>query len=188
MDPTSATQFLAIPWVASEMVVLLRDRQPGGGERRDRASRLAIFAGIGLAVPLAIRFAHLRVWQFPGSPFAWLAAGAGVMLFGIIFRHRAVRWLGVYFRTRVTLLDEHKLVTEGPYARLRHPSYTGALLCCTGYGIAFGSFASALVLTILPAIALAYRIRVEEQALKERFGPEWDEYRSRTSALISGFW
>ena len=188
MSPVSLAQFLAIPWVASEMIVFLRDRQPGGGERRDRASRLAIFAGIGLGVVLAIRFAHLGVWPLPGPAFGWLAAGGAIMIFAIAFRHRAVRWLGVYFRTKVTSLDDHKLVTDGPYARLRHPSYTGVLLCCSGYGIAFASLASALVLTILPGLALAYRIRVEERALAERFGPEWDAYRGRTSALIPGIW
>lgn len=188
MAPVVFCQYLALPWAGSEFLVFLRDRQRGTGQRRDSASRLAILAAIALSVFVGIQFARAALLPMPGAPMVWMTVGGAAVIAGIVVRQRAVRWLGIYFRTRVTLLDDHRLITDGPYARIRHPSYTGALISCAGYGLALASAASFLILAILPALALAYRIRVEEAALADRFGDGWWSYRARTAALIPNVW
>jgi protein-S-isoprenylcysteine O-methyltransferase Ste14 len=188
MAPVNALQLLTIPWLVSEMLVFRRDAQPGGGERRDRFSRLGLFACIGGGVGLAFQSAAIRWWALPGSAWLWLALGAALMLGGILVRARAVAQLGTYFRTEVTLLDDHRLVTEGLYARIRHPAYTGALLTCAGVGLGTGSLVGLAAMILLPGLAFAWRIRVEERALAERFGGAWTEHRARTAALIPGIW
>jgi protein-S-isoprenylcysteine O-methyltransferase Ste14 len=39
----------------------------------------------------------------------------------------------------------------------------------------------------LKLIAYRYRMNVEEEALPQAFGSEWDDYKKRTWKLIPGF-
>ena len=96
--------------------------------------------------------------------------------------------LGAFFRTSVQLLHGQQLVTHGPYRILRHPAYTAGVLVFTGIGLAMGNWLS-LAGAVLPVmIAYVWRIRVEETALRERFGPEFDAHRARTWAIIPLVW
>src|ERR1700722_4605188 len=48
------------------------------------------------------------------------------------------RWhLGQYWSARVTIKEDHKLIRTGPYARLRHPIYTGLDLAAIGAALTF---------------------------------------------------
>lgn len=39
----------------------------------------------------------------------------------------------------MSIRNDHKLVTNGPYAWVRHPGYTGVLLTLVGQAIWFGT-------------------------------------------------
>jgi protein-S-isoprenylcysteine O-methyltransferase len=99
-----------------------------------------------------------------------------------------VRTLGRFFRTHVTLLEEHRLVTDGPYRVLRNPAYTGTLATLAGLGLMQGYAFSLAAAVGPPLAAFAWRIRVEERALAERFGPAWEAWRRRTWALLPPVW
>ena len=188
MNPIHFAQWLSIPWGLSEAVVFLRDRQPGTGKQVDRGSRAIILAALVLTMWLAFTARLHSLALLPGPPLLWQTLGAALMVSGIAIRQRAVRHLGQYFRTRVTMLDDHRLITDGPYARLRHPSYIGGLLCCFAIGVALGSAVSLAAATIIPTLAFAHRIRIEERALAGHFGDAWIEYRGRTKALLPFIW
>ena len=53
--------------------------------------------------------------------------------------------------------------------------------------LAIGTWSGALVDVIVSMIAYQYRIRIEEEALKEAFGSEYDEYKKGTRKLFPGF-
>jgi protein-S-isoprenylcysteine O-methyltransferase Ste14 len=99
----------------------------------------------------------------------------------------AIYVLGKYFTVRVQVREKSRLITHGPYSRIRHPSYTGTLLTVLGIAIAVGTWFGAFFALSLKLIAYRYRINVEEQALQEAFGPEWDDYKKRTWKLIPGY-
>ena len=42
------------------------------------------------------------------------------------------REMGRHFTFHITLLENHKLVTTGPYSIVRHPSYAGTILMAVG--------------------------------------------------------
>lgn len=188
MDPLRCTQYLMSAWLLSELLIFRSDRQEGKGKRNDGFSRPLIFLAMGLATWLAFIARARSWWLLPGSPVTWCAIGGAAMLSGIVVRQHAVRYLGAYFRTHVTMLDDHRLITDGPYARLRHPSYTGGLISCAGVGLALGSGTSLLAMLLIPLVAFAYRIRIEERALGSHFGEAWIDYRRRTKALIPFVW
>jgi protein-S-isoprenylcysteine O-methyltransferase Ste14 len=128
-------------------------------------------------------------------------------LSGTLLRIKCYQTLGSLFTFQLTIRPEHKLVTTGPYAYVRHPSYTGAvgaavgtLLCytvkgswlreCSGYldderrlwGM-WMIFMGVLLSTFVS------RMKKEDRLLQGKFGAQWDEWRAQVPwRLIPGIW
>ena len=175
-------------WLGSEAWILQRDRAPAAGVQRDAGSRSVLIAAIVGSIVIAFMLARVRWAATPWSRAEAVPVGASLMLAGIAFRLWAVRTLGAHFRTQVMLLDAHRLVRTGPYARLRHPAYTGALLPCLGLGVSFANWLSLLAMIVGPLAGLAWRVRIEEHALGDRFGDEWRGYRAASWAIVPPIW
>jgi len=60
-----------------------------------------------------------------------LLVGGGTFLRMVCYRH-----LGKYFTFDLRLLQDHRLITDGPYGVVRHPSYTGGIVVIFGLAIA----------------------------------------------------
>jgi protein-S-isoprenylcysteine O-methyltransferase Ste14 len=145
------------------------------------AARVAIFGALVIAALLPGLRAGANDW--------WtLGLGLGLVLAGVALRSWAIVTLGRFFRREVTIAPGQRLVRRGPYRMLRHPSYTGLLLVCAGYGLAFGSWVGAAVALIAMGLGLLPRIRVEERALQGAFGAEYADYARSTSRLVPGVW
>ena len=177
-------------WIAFEVWLVVRDNSRGRGKTAiDKGTRslnfIAITAGIGGAALLN----GIPGFFFPGGRTAPVfLIGIAVLLAGMALRFWAVFTLGAAFRTTVETHTDQKVVRHGPYRLIRHPSYSGWLLICCGYGLALQNWLSLLVAVILPLAALLYRIRVEEAALAESFGPDYIEYQKCTKKLIPWVW
>jgi protein-S-isoprenylcysteine O-methyltransferase Ste14 len=175
-------------WIWLELVAVLgptvRDHLRGRGRPQDAGSVALLLACVAVAFWAAIRLGRLPSGALPGPPAALLAAGLAVMWLGLALRAWAIQHLGGLFRAVVLIQRDHRLVTTGPYRYLRHPSYSGALLAAAGFGVALGHWTSLLVMVVGWAAGLAYRIRVEEAALRRAFGPDYDDYCARTRRLI----
>ena len=115
----------------------------------------------------------------------------------------ALRWLcyktlGSLFTFEVTLREDHRLVTSGPYAFVRHPSYSGVVLGVVGtllvhFGPAswwaragwlgtLGGQAYALAWCSMEAYVLCSilcRTPTEDALLRKHFGAEWDAWAER---------
>lgn len=96
----------------------------------------------------------------------------------------ALRHLGLEWRVKAVVTQDHRLVTTGPYALLRHPIFA-ALLCLL--------LATALLITRPWAAALAVavclygteiRIRAEDGLLEQRFGARFSQYKARVAAYL----
>lgn len=76
-----------------------------------------------------------------------------------------------------------ELATAGPYARIRHPQYSGLLLIMLGFLVQWPTIPT---LVMFPVLALAYRRLAtrEERAVREDFGEEWDAYAARMPHFI----
>ncbi|MGA7675651.1 MAG: isoprenylcysteine carboxylmethyltransferase family protein [Rhizomicrobium sp.] len=176
-------------WIGFEFWVFSRDRRAARGERADRGSRSAIFVFITLGITLAFvgpNLVPLARIALPPAPVFYVAIG--LFWAGIVLRLWAILTLGRFFRTAVLVLEEHRLVTTGPYRLLRHPAYSGGLLTIAGLGLAMGNWVSALGAPLCVLIAYAWRIYVEEKALRARFGAAFEEHRRRTWAVMPFVW
>jgi protein-S-isoprenylcysteine O-methyltransferase Ste14 len=156
------------------------------GVREDRSNRWVVgaFAVIGLLNGFFPAYTdRIGFWTIDGETIRWL----GVTLYGVggALRLWPVFVLGHRFSGLVAIQPGHKLVTEGIYGVIRHPSYLGLLVNSFGWGLAFRSGVGVLLTVVLLPLLVA-RIRAEEKLLRTHFGDEYEAYRGRTSRLIPG--
>jgi protein-S-isoprenylcysteine O-methyltransferase Ste14 len=115
-----------------------------------------------------------------------MAAGAGFVLASVLVR-RARRQLSIGTRFGLPELAPHRfpqrLLTEGAYARVRHPRYLEVILGFTGYAL-FANYLAPYAAAALVVAAILVVIRLEERELRDRFGAEYETYRARVPKLV----
>ena len=117
-------------------------------------------------------------------PFDAVAWGAlTVMTGGLALRTWAIATLGGWFTLRVGLEPAQRLVQDGPYRWVRHPSYAGALLAFAASAVLLHAWVAAALGTIALYWAFRRRIAYEERVLAAGL-PGYAEYMTRTGALV----
>ncbi len=123
---------------------------------------------------------------------SWLARGMalaiGVLLYfpgiGLILWGRQA--LGEMYNVSsafgAELFADHRLVTSGPYAIVRHPMYLGALLAALGGVLIYRTWTLLFMAVHVPVLVI--RARHEDEALAAEFGEEWQAYRWRVPGWI----
>ncbi len=113
-----------------------------------------------------------------------LIIGLLLSLFGEAIRIFGVAHIGGVSRTK-TYSTGQKLITSGPFSRVRNPLYVG------NFFLSVGMVVSANVHPLFTAGFIAFFfiqyipiIRWEEQNLRNTFGDEFDEYISRVPRWI----
>lgn len=114
----------------------------------------------------------------------WLRwAGFGLGLISILFWTWTQFMLGKDWSPQLQLRDNHRLVTTGPYAHIRHPMY----IAITGFGVGLALVGANWVFVALVSLViagLALRIPKEEKMLIDEFGDEYRLYMQRTGSLL----
>lgn len=140
-----------------------------------------ILAGVLLWLPkTSILFLDLR---FLPSSIVWFWIGVIITTIGLGFSVWARRYLGKNWSQAVTIKEDHKLISNGPYALARHPIYTGLLFGFVGSSIALGEMRG-VVAVVLVFLVLLHKLRLEEKWLGEQFGESYEIYCKKVSAII----
>lgn len=92
----------------------------------------------------------------------------GVFIVLQLLRVWVVATLGPYWTTRIITLDEAPIVRRGPFRFVRHPNYCVVIAEIAVLPLAFGDWPVALIWSLLNALLLRHRIRVEMGALADR--------------------
>lgn len=170
----------------SEVVLFIKRRAAGPHDVVSDSRSLRMIwrtIGIALAVTVISRSLHPSP-LFSGKWFEILAIT--MMVSGLAMRWYPVAYLGKQFTVNVAIIEGHRLITTGPYSLVRHPSYTGLLVIFAALAIHSNHPVGLIALTIPLLVAVGNRIRIEEKAMAEAFGSEYEEYRSRTKKLVPG--
>lgn len=77
-----------------------------------------------------------------------------------------LRTLGPRWTTRIIVVPGERLVTRGPYRFVDHPNYLVVIAEIAILPLVFGLWHVALLFSVFNAVALAVRIRAENQALE----------------------
>ena len=84
-------------------------------------------------------------------------------------------------------MKEHpQLVGSGPYSRIRHPIYAGAILALFGTSLALG--ARWLVVTGVALLYFVYAAHKEEKSMLEALPKEYSDYQQQTKMIIPFLW
>lgn len=119
--------------------------------------------------PFSHKFGHLWVVLLGGSDLAWalvMALSLILMLVGYLLLSRG--WRQVHGA-------QGRMVTDGLYAYVRHPQYTGLFLLIVAFLVQWPTLVTVAMAPIL-LFAYRYLARQEELAMRERFGDDYVEY------------
>ena len=83
----------------------------------------------------------------------------------------------------MALREGHQLIRTGPYARIRHPIYSGALLALAGTCPLIGTYRAVILFGLILA-GFTIKAKKEEALLSGEFGPGFDEHRSHTGFFL----
>jgi protein-S-isoprenylcysteine O-methyltransferase Ste14 len=123
-----------------------------------------------------------------------------LMIIGGFGRIWCYQTLGTFFTYEITIRSSHKLIRTGPYAYVRHPSYTFAILLTIGMFLVhqrIGHFfphsswlqiqlgpIGLIGLCVMLMFFIRRRVTHEEKALDKQFGKQWTDYVSKTHGFI----
>ncbi|KAI0754824.1 hypothetical protein C8Q80DRAFT_1266380 [Daedaleopsis nitida] len=172
---------------------------------------IATILATHLPSPVADRVLPMLAWRPATSALgvrmtSVFLLGTLLCTLGGIVRILCYRALGRHFTFELSLRRDHKLVTDGPYAVVRHPSYTalimvtvGTLLCLTSSGswLAESGIMNTLIGGLLVVawaaevawipIVMVLRVDTEDEILRTEFKDEWLAWSRRTPyKLIPG--
>jgi protein-S-isoprenylcysteine O-methyltransferase Ste14 len=182
-------QVTILCWFVLEVALVVRDvvrRKARLG--RDRGTRLIVALSLGGSIVLgSLVPGRVQTLDTP-APDAFALAGLVVIWIGLTVRLWAVFTLGGSFSTFVQVEGGQTVVTRGPYHWVRHPSYTGLLLICLGFGIGSGNWLSVVICAVGPLLGLLPRMAVEETELVRVLGEQYRGYQKTTHRLVPGLW
>ena len=171
-------------WLGSEIILSRIKRSLSTDARFDRSSLRVLWITIFISVNLGVVLSFQRVGYFGGGSTLFPIVGIVAIVAGLIIRWIAIFSLKRQFTVDVAITKDHRIVSEGLYRFVRHPSYTGSLLSFLGLGLSFANIFSLVVIFPPICAAFLYRIHVEEKALVTAFGDEYVRYRNSTRRLI----
>jgi len=177
--------FVAVLWVLLVLYLTVAAFAVRKEEKGHMGQRFLLL----FAIIAAFVLPRLRVFAFVNfapvnAPLSFVGtilcvAGMAFLVWGRI--HLGRNWSQI-----VTIKENHKLVTSGPYHYVRHPMYGGGIVACFGSAIVIGG-PFVFLLLILGTLFLL-RVREEDQLMARRFPQEYPAYRKRTKALIPFVW
>lgn len=189
MDISQVYTGLIAVWAASEIWLGLSRRSGDRSRQRDGGTLRLLLATIYLCVGLGVWLSSHQPWPMPEPPRrALFLLGMAMMVAGMLFRWWSIHVLAEYFTVDVSIRPDHRIVRDGPYRLLRHPSYTGALATFYGFALCLGDLAALLVVVVPVTLVFLWRIQVEEAVLAQAFPDDYPAYAHQTRRLLPGIW
>ncbi len=155
-------------------------------EREGRAAFAVRFAAFFVLIAILVLYTINHPWMATLSiPLpSWLRwVGFALGLLSLAFWTWTQAALGAHWSAQLQLREEHHLVTTGPYARVRHPLYTGMIAWAVGVALVTANWVF-VVFTALSLVGLAVRVPREEQMMLDEFGDEYRAYMHRTGRFV----
>jgi protein-S-isoprenylcysteine O-methyltransferase Ste14 len=120
----------------------------------------------------------------PAVPAALKAAAVILVFAGIVLRALAWLSLGRSFTYDLRVSPGQALVTTGLYRFVRHPSYLALCLLGSVPGLALGSLAGFLLMTLFTVPQILLRVAAEEAMLGRQYGEAFRRYRGKSWKLL----
>jgi protein-S-isoprenylcysteine O-methyltransferase Ste14 len=191
------------PWIAKAVVlaatvVMIAIRAPHGHRsRRVKVIKsrktpvetvLLILVWVGFFIPLiwiaspAFSFAEYPLYS------GRLISGVVCFVIGLWLFYRSHADLGTNWSITLEVREQHRLITQGIYRRIRHPMYSALVLYGVAHALVIPNWVAGPSNLVAFAVLFAARVRAEERMMLEQFGDEYATYMARTKRLVPGVW
>jgi len=179
------SSFLITLYLMKKDPALLKRRLSTGplAEKEKTQKIIMLFASLGFIASLVVPALDRRFVWSSVSLYIVIAGDALVALcFYITF---LVYRENTFTSATIEIAEDQKVISTGPYAPVRHPTYAGGALLFIGTPLALGSYWGLLAfVAALPA--LIWRLLDEEKFLSKNL-PGYTEYRAKVRwRLIPG--
>jgi len=176
-------------WLARKNPALLAERMrpPIRADQPSADKKLLIAFGIVNLIWFIVIGLDKR-WHWSDVPVAWQALGLVLLILSSAF----IAWVfneNSFAAAVVRLQSErgHRVISSGPYAFVRHPMYTGAVLFMIGIGLLLGSWWGTGI-SLIFVLLFGIRTRIEEHTLTTGL-PDYADYAARVRyRLVPGLW
>jgi len=170
---------------------MLKAQRRPTGQQTGAADKVLRTPYLVIATLFFVLLAYV-LWKPLPIQLPWLLRLVFELFGGVIFFASLIlyvwglRTLGSNFNASsgfgVRLHQEHQLITQGPYAYIRHPMYLAVILACWGGLLLYHTWTMLLFAVMM--LGLLYRARKEEEALRLLFGEEWEVYKRHVPGWI----
>lgn len=167
---------------------LVESRLKGGpGAERERSQKwiqgaaLLLFVLLMLVPPLEYRVRGGAIVSPPLVVLGSVLVAAGFLIIFFVFRENG------HASTIIEVKAGQRVITTGPYARMRHPMYSGGVVMILGTPLALGSLWGFVPALLLCAVIVA-RLLDEERFLAANLPGYADYLRTVRHRLIPGVW
>lgn len=178
---------LQIGWILFGLIFIFRKRWS-----RDKTRKRDPMSILGIVIQTSALFA---VWMFPRRSHTvpplgyWFQLITAILVVALVIisvwtMWSALRVLGKQWSLQARVLEDHKLVREGPYRFVRHPIYSGILGMIVAVGLAWTYWIGLTIALVLFGVGTAIRVQSEEKLLREQFGAEFENYKRNVPAVL----
>jgi protein-S-isoprenylcysteine O-methyltransferase Ste14 len=154
-----------------------------------RESPICVVGGIPFGVALFYALGAYLLdsdlqWTYTGLPSFVRWGGLAASLVASGFLVWVFKTIGMAGAKVLVTFDDMKLVTGGPYSRIRHPMYVGFGLWGFTWWLFTDNWAVGVALVAFIVFVAIFRVPHEERILIEHFGDEYCQYMARTHRFL----
>ena len=178
---------LAIGWYLIRYEYARRSRrekiQRSDRGLRESALLLISLTGLGILPFAYVATAMPRFAVYTFHPIqAWL--GLFVAIAALVMFHQTHRALGRNWSISLDVREDHRLVTDGIYTRVRHPMYSAFWLWAIAQALLLPNWVAGFSGLVGFGILFFGRIAREERMMLETFGDDYRAYMARTGRIF----
>jgi protein-S-isoprenylcysteine O-methyltransferase Ste14 len=141
-----------------EIRVLFRSKEPS-----EKSDLVSVLAGIFLPLLITIFLVFAKI----GLVDKWVSyIGFILLVGGFVLRQCSIMVLGRFFVPVIKKQKGQKVIKDGPYRFVRHPSYTGLLLELVGFSLALTNLYGVVAVLVIFVPVFMLRIEKEEEFLR----------------------
>jgi protein-S-isoprenylcysteine O-methyltransferase Ste14 len=191
MDPLVAKIIYVLGyWIANFVIraphIKAHQRLPIRSNRKTRSDTtvfLAVGTG-GFLIPLLYVFTPLLSFADYSVP-VWIGVtGLAILVLANWVFWKSHKDLGGNWSPTLEIRENHRLVTEGIYRRIRHPMYLSIWLLVISQTMILPNYVAGFSGLLPFAILYFLRVGREERMMIHEFGAEYEQYLHKTGRLF----
>ena len=150
---------------------------------RETTLLLISLTGLGIVpfIYIATAMPHFASYAFRPIQ-AWL--GVLVAIAALVMFRLTHRALGRNWSVSLDVREDHHLITDGIYRKIRHPMYSAFWLWAVAQALLLPNFVAGFAGLIGFGTLYFGRVAREEQMMLDTFGDEYREYMARTGRIM----